>query len=155
MGKRRKAREYALQILFQMEFTKDELSSILPNYWSNQNVSEDIKTYCEWLVRGICEHREEVDQVIQQASKNWRLERMATVDRNVLRIAVYEMLYENNLAPPIIIDEAIEIARKFSGQEASTFINGILDGVYRQLQKSDPKVKTRSTENVENHEVEK
>ncbi|MDD8031903.1 MAG: transcription antitermination factor NusB [Acidobacteriota bacterium] len=155
MGKRRKAREYALQILFQMEFTRDELSSILPNYWSNQNLPEEIKTYCEWLLQGVCEHRAEVDQVIQQASKNWRLERMATVDRNVLRIAVFEMLYESNLAPPIIIDEAIEIARKFSGQEAAAFINGILDAVYRQLLKSAPEVKTRPAENVGNHEVKK
>jgi N utilization substance protein B len=155
MGKRRKGREYALQILFQMEFTNDEAGSILKNYWSSLNVPEEIKTYSEWLVQGICEHLAEVDQTIKQASKNWRLERMATVDRNVLRIAVFEMLYEENLAPPIIIDEAIEIARKFSGQQAAAFVNGILDGVYHKLQRPGPGDKSGSAETADRPEVKK
>lgn len=134
MGKRRKARECALQILFQLEFTGDELPLVLKDYWSRQAVPAETREYCEWLVRGICEHQAEVDRTIQQASKNWRLERMATVDRNILRLAVFEMLFEKNLAPSIIMDEAIEIAKKYSGQEAANFVNGILDGVHHQLQ---------------------
>lgn len=134
MGKRRKARECALQILFQLEFTGDELPLVLKDYWFRQTVPAETREYCEWLVRGISEHRAEVDRIIQQASKNWRLERMATVDRNILRLAVFEMLFEKNLAPSIIMDEAIEIAKKYSGQEAANFVNGILDGVHRRLQ---------------------
>lgn len=134
MGKRRKARECALQILFQIEFTGDEPPLVLKDYWSRQNVPAETREYCEWLVRGICEHKPEVDKTIGQASRNWRLERMAAVDRNILRLAVFEMLYEKALAPSIIMDEAIEIAKKYSGQEAANFVNGILDGVHRQLQ---------------------
>ncbi|MBC7364994.1 MAG: transcription antitermination factor NusB, partial [Candidatus Aminicenantes bacterium] len=100
-----------------------------------QKQPAEVKEYAEWLVRGIYEHLAEVDQKIQEASRNWRLERMANVDRNVLRLAVFEMLFEKNLAPPIIINEAIEIAKKYSGQEAGVFVNGILDGVYKRLYK--------------------
>jgi len=124
-----------LQILFQLEFAAEDLSEILKDYWSQQKVSAEIKEYSEWLVKGIWEHRLEIDRVIQQASKNWRLERMATVDRNILRIGVFEMLFEKNLEVPIVIDEAIEIAKKFSGQEAAVFVNGLLDGVKNNLQK--------------------
>jgi len=124
-----------LQILFQLEFAAEDLSVILKDYWSQQKVSAEIKEYSEWLVKGIWEHRLEIDRVIQQASKNWRLERMATVDRNILRIGVFEMLFEKNLEVPIVIDEAIEIAKKFSGQEAAVFVNGLLDGVKNNLQK--------------------
>ncbi len=133
MGKRRKARECALQMLFQLEFVDDDPGVIFKDYWQRQPVSQEIKEYSEWLVRGICQKRAEVDGAIQKASRNWRLERMATVDRNILRIAVFEMLYEKNLATAIIMDEAIEIAKKYSGQEGAVFVNGILDGVKRLL----------------------
>lgn len=123
-----------MQILFQLEFTGDELPLVLADYWSRQVVPAETREYSEWLVRGICEHQAEVDRTIQQASRNWRLERMATVDRNILRLAVFEMLFEKNLAPSIIMDEAIEIAKRYSGQEAANFVNGILDGVHQRLQ---------------------
>jgi N utilization substance protein B len=138
MGKRRKARECALQILFQLEFTSDGPQEILRDYWTHQNVPLEVRAYSEWLVKGIGEHRQDIDRMIQQASKNWRLERMAIVDRNILRIAVFEMLFDKALASPIIIDEAIEIAKRFSGQEAAVFVNGILDGVNKNLQKANP-----------------
>ncbi|MGB9837009.1 MAG: transcription antitermination factor NusB [Candidatus Saccharicenans sp.] len=152
MGKRRKARECALQILFQLEFTEGELSSVFSDYWKHQKQPAEVKEYAEWLVRGIRQHQAEVDRKIQEASKNWRLERMANVDRNVLRIAVFEMLYEKNLAPPIIINEAIEVAKKFSGQEAGVFINGILDGVYRNLKKQGQMPEWPSDENKKGEE---
>ncbi|MCI4444636.1 MAG: transcription antitermination factor NusB [Candidatus Aminicenantes bacterium] len=133
MGKRRKARECALQILFQLEFGSESLEEVLRDFWQHQKVASEVKDYGEYLVRGINQHKQEIDDIIQQASKNWRLERMAVVDRNVLRIAVYEMMIEKNLASPIIINEAIEIARKFSGQEAAIFINGLLDSINRRL----------------------
>ncbi len=138
MGKRRKARECALQILFQQEITGDELSVILQDYWSRQTVPAETREYSEWLVKGIQEHLAEIDRLIQQVSRNWKLERMAIVDRNILRLAVFEMLFEKNLDPPIIIDEAIEIAKKYSGEEAAHFVNGVLDGVRRRLQGENP-----------------
>jgi len=133
MGSRRKARECALQILFQLEFSPDRLEEILQDYWSAQPVKPEIKEYATWLVEGIKQHKVEIDQTIEKASEHWRLDRMAMVDRNILRMAVFELIFEKNLPPPIIIDEAIEVARKYSGQEAAVFVNGILDGIYKSL----------------------
>ena len=133
MGSRRKARECALQILFQLEFSPDRLEEILQDYWSTQPVKAEIKEYATWLVEGIRQHRTEIDQTIEKASEHWRLDRMAMVDRNILRMAVFELIFEKTLPPPIIIDEAIEVARKYSGQEAAIFVNGILDGIYKSL----------------------
>jgi len=153
MGKRRKARECALQVLFQLEFTSDQPEEILKDYWRHQSMPSEVKEYGEWLVKGICEHKQDVDRTIQEASKNWRLERMATVDRNILRIAVFEMLFEKALAVPIIIDEAIEIAKKFSGQESALFVNGILDGVNKNLKKVKSGEKQNNSGKLKDDEV--
>jgi len=133
MGSRRKARECALQILFQLEFSPDRLDEILQDYWAAQPLKPEIKDYATWLVKGIRQHQVEIDAAIEKASEHWRLDRMAMVDRNILRMAVFELIFEKALPPPIIIDEAIEVARKFSGQEAAIFVNGILDGIYKSL----------------------
>lgn len=135
MGSRRKARECALQILFELEFSPDQLEEILKDYWAAQPVKAEVKEYATWLVEGLWQHRAEIDRTIEQASEHWRLDRMAMVDRNILRMAVFELLFEKTLPPPIIIDEAIEVARKFSGDEAAVFVNGILDGIYKSLEK--------------------
>jgi N utilization substance protein B len=135
MGSRRKARECALQILFELEFSPDQLEEILKDYWAAQPVKAEVKEYATWLVEGLRQHRAEIDRTIEQASEHWRLDRMAMVDRNILRMAVFELLFEKTLPPPIIIDEAIEVARKFSGDEAAVFVNGILDGIYKSLEK--------------------
>jgi len=158
MGKRRKARECALQILFQLEFGSESLEEVLRDFWQHQKVASEVKDYGEYLVRGINQHKQEIDDIIQQASKNWRLERMAVVDRNVLRIAVYEMMIEKNLASPIIINEAIEIARKFSGQEAAIFINGLLDSINRRLRpeaQKKEKAQLKNSDKSGEKEVEK
>jgi transcription antitermination protein NusB len=133
MGMRRKARECALQILFQLEFNAAEDEDIIRGYWKHQKVSDETREYGNWLVRGIRSGPEAVDGAIQTASEHWRIARMAVVDRNILRIAVYEMLHEKTLVPAIIINEALEIAKKYSGEEASVFINGILDAVRKKL----------------------
>jgi N utilization substance protein B len=135
MGSRRKARECALQILFELEFSPDQLEEILKDYWAAQPVKAEVKEYATWLAEGLRQHRAEIDRTIEQASEHWRLDRMAMVDRNILRMAVFELLFEKTLPPPIIIDEAIEVARKFSGDEAAVFVNGILDGIYKSLKK--------------------
>jgi N utilization substance protein B len=133
MGQRRKARECALQILFQIEFNPTEPAELVRRYWAYQKTSPGVKTYGGWLVDTILSRREEIDGAIQAASKNWRLVRMAVVDRNILRIAVCELLYEPSLAPAIVINEAIEIAKRYSGQDAATFVNGVLDAIGRRL----------------------
>ena len=141
MGKRRKARESTLQILFQLEFDNTEPEKVLDSFWKNKRATKEIKEHSRWLVDQITSHRENIDQLIQSVSKNWRISRMAIVDRNILRMAVCELLYEKNLAPAIVINEAIEIAKKFSSEEGATFINGILDAVRKEIQelKTTPK----------------
>jgi N utilization substance protein B len=133
MGKRRKARESALQVLFQLEFDDAQPQQALERFWENRRTSEEIRKYTGWLVKGIITHREEIDSLIQSASEHWRISRMAVVDRNVLRMAVFELLHEQDLAPAIVINEAIEIAKKYSSGEAATFINGILDAISKKM----------------------
>ncbi len=133
MGRRRKAREETLRILFRLEFESKQIAKTLDQYWESKKTSEEIKEYSTWLVKGIISDLAKIDNIIQQVSEHWRISRMALVDRNILRMAVFELLYEENIAPAIIINEAIEIAKKYSGDEAGTFVNGILDAVRKDL----------------------
>jgi N utilization substance protein B len=136
MGKRRKARESTLQILFQLEFDDTSPEKVLEFFWKNKRAAKEVKEHCRWLVEGITSDRENIDRLIQSVSSNWRIPRMAVVDRNVLRIAVFELLHEKDLAPAIVINEAIEIAKKFSSEQGATFVNGILDAVKKEIQES-------------------
>ena len=143
MGKRRKAREATLQILFQLDFNSSQPAQIITHYWLNRKATKEIRDYSNWLVEGIISHQEEIDQIIQSFSEHWRLSRMAVVDRNILRMAVFELLYEENIAPAIVINEAIEIAKKYSGHEAAVFVNGILDAVSKNLNSIKKKIGER------------
>jgi N utilization substance protein B len=133
MGRRRKAREDTLRILFRLEFENKQIEKTLDQYWKSKKASEEIKEYSTWLVNGVISDQAKIDNIIQQVSEHWRISRMALVDRNILRMAVFELLYEENIAPAIVINEAIEIAKKYSGEEAATFVNGILDAVRKEL----------------------
>jgi len=133
MGRRRKAREDTLRILFRLEFENRQIEKTLDQYWKSKKASEEIKEYSTWLVNGVISDQAKIDNIIQQVSEHWRISRMALVDRNILRMAVFELLYEENIAPAIVINEAIEIAKKYSGEEAATFVNGILDAVRKDL----------------------
>ena len=134
MGKRRKARESSLQILFQLEFDKTEPEKVFESFWKNKKATKEIEEHSRWLVEKITSHREDIDNLIQSVSENWRISRMAIVDRNILRIAVCELLYEKGITPAIVINEAIEIAKKFSSEDGATFVNGILDAVRKEIQ---------------------
>jgi N utilization substance protein B len=133
MGKRRQARECALQILFQLEFHTGDPRGVVRAYWESRKASGEARAYGTWLVERIREHGEAIDRAIQSESKNWRLARMAVIDRNILRIAVAELLYEPTLAPAIVMNEAIEIAKRYSGEGSAVFVNGVLDAVVRRL----------------------
>jgi N utilization substance protein B len=133
MGQRRRARECALQILFQLEFNGGDPSAVAAAYWTQQKVGPATKAYAEWLVAQVRAHQTEIDGLVTAVSRNWRLARMAVVDRNILRIAVAELLYEPSLVPAIVIDEAIEVAKRFSGDESAVFVNGVLDAVRARL----------------------
>jgi len=133
MGRRRKAREDTLRILFRLEFENKQIEKTLDQYWKSKKASEEIKEYSTWLVNGVISDQAKIDNIIQQVSEHWRISRMALVDRNILRMAVFELIYEENIAPAVVINEAIEIAKKYSGEEAATFVNGILDAVRKDL----------------------
>jgi len=133
MGRRRKAREETLRILFRLEFENKQIEKTLDQYWESKKTSEEIKEYSTWLVNGIISDQAKIDNIIQKVSEHWRISRMALVDRNILRMGVFELLYEENIAPAIIINEAIEIAKKYSGDVAATFVNGILDSIRKDL----------------------
>ena len=141
MGSRRKARESALQLLFELEFNDADPGRAISRYWKENKVSAEVKEFGTWLVTGILSKRKELDETIQPCSENWRISRMAHVDRNILRIAVFELLHEETVAPAVIINEAIEIAKKYSGENASTFVNGILDAVRKKIAKSNKSTK--------------
>jgi N utilization substance protein B len=134
MGRRRKARESALQILYELEFGPVEPEEAIGAFWRKKSVPEATREYGGWLVRGVLDHREELDEAIQKISRHWRIARMGLVDRNILRLAAYELIYARPTAPAIVINEAIELAKKFSGPEAATFVNGILDGLRKSIQ---------------------
>ena len=128
---RRKSRELALQILFQTEFTPEVTMQDMVTVFEKKIDSETMD-YTMLLVKGVKQHREKIDVQIQEASRHWKIERMASVDRNILRSAVFEMLHAAEpLEPKIVINEAIEIAKVFGTQDSGSFVNGILDQIVR------------------------
>ncbi|HEY9508942.1 MAG TPA: transcription antitermination factor NusB [Verrucomicrobiae bacterium] len=158
MGKRREARERAVQFLFQHDLNPPEnLEAALAQFWSSQRtaaIAEDkgpstwgqptelppptvdeaaVRVFAEPLIRGAIEHRDAVDERIKKHAKNWDLHRIAAVDRNILRLAIYEMLYRDDIPPIVSINEAVDIAKKFSTQDSGKFVNGILDKIKGEL----------------------
>ena len=139
MGRRRQAREYALQMLFQIDLAGETPTAVGPEFWRGQKVSSESKEFADRLVAGVRDQRLELDRWIVGSARNWRVERMATVDRNVLRLAVFEMLHDDDTPPAVVIDEAVEVAKKFGSADSGGFINGILDAIRRRLeQRPDP-----------------
>lgn len=135
---RRKAREYALQILFQAEFAGTGREVLPPDdFWSGKDRKEkdELKEFADDLVKGTMENIKEIDRVIQEAAEHWDMKRMAAVDRNILRFAVYEILYRKDIPPAVTMNEALEIAKKYSSLESVPFINGLLDKIARDIGK--------------------
>lgn len=158
MGKRREARERAVQFLVQYDLNPpDDIEQALQEFWRMHKVEPGrstrpnaktsqgadaeapdekelaLRLFAEPLIRGTIEHLAEVDALIKKHAKNWELHRIATVDRNILRLAIYEMLYREDIPPVVSINEAIEIAKKYSTEDSGRFVNGILDKVRAEL----------------------
>jgi len=131
MGVRRRSRELAVQILFQEEFHSDlNMEQSVALYRESFDTSPEVWEYAKILVQGIKAKREEIDAMIQSYSNNWRLERMSHVDRNILRVACYELRFlDREIPPTVVINEAIEIGKKFSSQDSASFLNAILDNI--------------------------
>jgi N utilization substance protein B len=166
MGKRREARERAVQFLFQYDLNPPEdLAAALNQFWDSQRaaaLAEDkgaatwgqpvelpppsvdeaaIRLFADPLIRGALEHRDEADAVIKKHAINWELHRIAAVDRNILRLAIFEMLHRDDIPPIVSINEAVDIAKKFSTQDSGKFVNGILDKVKGELMRPARDVK--------------
>ncbi len=158
MGKRREARERAVQFLFQHDLNPPaDLDGALEEFWQTQraaSIAEDkgpamwgqsvklppptageaeMRMFSEPMIRGVIEHRDAIDEHIKKFAKNWDLHRIATVDRNIMRLAIYEMLYREDIPPVVSINEAVDIAKKFSTEDSGKFVNGILDKVKGEL----------------------
>ncbi len=134
MGIRRKAREAALQFLFQEDFTttvpsEDDLAVRFEQFCSLYQVNRKARAYTLDLLKGTAEHRDEIDNMIRQCAKNWRLERIAVADRNLLRIGVCEMMFSDDVPAQVAINEAVEIAKRYGSDDSPSFVNGILDAV--------------------------
>ncbi len=137
MPSRHRSRQRALQVLFQVDFRQQPVDDAIRAYYdslyseeSEEKVEQD--SFMEQLARGTVERTSEIDTRITARSENWRLERMPAVDRNILRLAIYEMT--SGLTPPaVVINEALELARRFSGDESVAFINGVLDAIHKEM----------------------
>ena len=133
MGKRRRARELALQVLFHMEYNPDDPDVSFDRICLCFSPPKDTRAFARQLVQGVWANRKDLDRLIAESSKNWRVERMSRVDRNVLRMAVFEVVYVREIPPKVSIDEAVEIGKRFGTEESGAFINGVLDHIYNSL----------------------
>jgi N utilization substance protein B len=129
MGTRRKGRELALQALYQVDILGDESGATVRGFWERCDAPEESCTFGKELVGGVLEEQGRIDELIASSSENWRLGRLSHVDRNILRVATYELLRRRDVPPNVAIDEAIEIAKRFGSDESATFVNGVLDHV--------------------------
>jgi N utilization substance protein B len=133
MSRRRKAREVALQFLYQLDQHGTHDPAVhADDFWARHPVDPDTRAFAEALVRGSTQHQDKIDQLLTQYAEHWDLDRMAVVDRNILRMAVYELLWQPQVPAKAAINEAIEIAKKFGTAESSRFINGVLDRILRE-----------------------
>ena len=133
MSTRHEARQWAVQVLFQRDFNHGELADALAEFWLERKPSARARGFAETLVRGVEQHRAELDELLQRYAENWNVKRMGAVDRNVMRAALYEMLYCPDIPPVVTINEAVEMAKEFSGMESGKFVNGILDRARKDL----------------------
>jgi len=132
-ARRTKARERALQALYQIDVAAEDIDDALARFWKSfEPVEREVMALAEALVRGVAGHRRAVDDAIERVSTNWRLDRMAKVDRNVLRMAVYELL-ETDVPVKVVINEAIELGKKYGSESSGAFINGVLDRIAASL----------------------
>jgi transcription antitermination protein NusB len=133
-GKRRISRELAVQFLYQFDLSGGSLEEALPLFWETQSeVGDDGRKFAEELIHGVIQRKAAIDERISKYADNWDLPRIAAVDRNILRLAMYEMLFRDDIPPVVSINEAVDIAKKFSTHESGAFVNGILDRLKADL----------------------
>lgn len=132
MRKRTRAREYALQILYQIDITHIDYDISLNDFWltlDRESIDEELKSFTGILVKGVVDNLKAIDEKISRHATNWQLKRMAFVDRNIMRMACYELVFRSDIPPKASINEAVELAKKYSGLEAGKFVNAVLDKI--------------------------
>ena len=132
MGTRRRARELALQLLYQSELTDAEPEEMQAEFEEWRSAGASVREFADKLLRGTLARRDEIDQELGRQTTHWRLERLAAVDRNILRLAMYELIFETETPHAVVIDEAIEIAKKYGTKDSGRFVNGVLDGFVKR-----------------------
>ena len=132
MGVRRRARELTLQLLYQRELTKAEPEEMQAHFDEWRGSSAGVRAFANQLLQGVLDHLDEIDEELGVQTSHWRLDRLAAVDRNILRLALFELLYQHETPPAVVIDEAIEIAKRFGSGESARFVNGVLDGFIKR-----------------------
>jgi transcription antitermination factor NusB len=140
MRKRTRAREIALQILYQVDIRGEELGSIAEDFFNTRLCDDDmpepsIKEFALNLAKGTLEHIQSIDSIITSYAQNWQLERMAVIDRNIMRMACYELLHIDDIPPKVSINEAVDLAKKYGDTDSGKFVNGILDKVKKNQAK--------------------
>ena len=138
MASRRKARELALQMLFQWEQGSHSPEHVIATFLRAQNVDPEEESFARSLFEGTVAEVQDLDRRVSAQAEHWRLERMAAVDRNLLRVALYEILHHAETPPAVIINEALEMARRFSGRDSVEFVNGVLDAIRKTLPTPNP-----------------
>lgn len=132
MGNRRKSRELALQVLYQLDTATQDAARAMAgrrDYFSQEEGKDD---FAERIVLGVLEHRPEIDRLIEQYLENWRLDRIAMIDRNILRMAIFELLHCEDIPPKVTLNEAIDLGKRYGTEESGSFINGILDRIQKE-----------------------
>ena len=146
MRNRTRAREYALQMLYQVDLTHTEPSATIQDFWTSHPASEDVKGFATQVVQGTLAHQGQIDRLIASHANNWEISRMAVVDRNILRMGAYELLHCGEIPPKVCLNEAVELAKRFGDEESSKFVNGILDAIHRShARQPDQPVPPRSS----------
>lgn len=131
---RRKAREFAIQMLYAVDLNPEPPEQCVDRFWELNHARPEIITYATELVRGTIRKKKEIDQFISSHSSHWKIDRMPVTDRNILRLATYELLEESNVPSKVVINEAIELAKKFGTTDSATFVNGVLDSIHQELE---------------------
>jgi transcription antitermination factor NusB len=129
MRKRTLARECALKILYRIEIAKDSAESSIRDFWSQKDHDQDMKDFADSLVKGTHENLSKIDEIISRHADNWKLKRMAVIDKNILRMGTFELLYMSEIPVKVSINEAIELAKKYGDIDSGKFVNGVLDKI--------------------------
>ena len=138
MGNRRLSRELVIQFLYLTEMNEGEIENQLKSFWEGNSCQEDVQSFTEEILNNLFDHKKEIDTLLEKYSDNWTLSRMTVIDRNLLRMAASELMFSKTVPPKVVIDEALEIAKKFGSEDSPNFINGVLDRILKEIKPDIP-----------------